>query len=479
MQVQSALYNGHEIVKTNHAPAVVHDSEDTIKLAEITRKRMLEKTPEQIFWSSEMLTPKPISAMTVYLPNTPARLVPRVLPIKSQVKINIYTLTQLFSEFDKTCKRRVTPCGLTKGERGFEQIKKCYITKVIPFFKTLKEHFEGIQTALVKEVKEMKEICEQMETKVEQNVVDKKSVEIKMKTLLIENKNLTADCLSNEFLYSVMNAVNIVSRFSEMHDAYTVEQARCLELEAEISKLKHKIQKDDHNEMIKHFSKLEVDHLNLQLKYQNLKEHLGKNKSQTSQGAPEFDLFFVINQLKEQLQGKDNSIRKLKEKISHMNERHSEADRTLDFKALDSQNIELRENATGLQEQNERFRAENEKVKQHYKELYDSIKIMRAKTIEKTSSLLTESEKLKAQLKGKIKCITMDTVKPKVLALGMYAIDVEPIPPHNRNNREVHLDYLKHLKESVEILREIVEEARIKQPLDNVLEYACLYTKRS
>ncbi|GJW70643.1 hypothetical protein Tco_0127560 [Tanacetum coccineum] len=38
MQVQSALYNGHEIVKTNHAPAVVHDSEDTLELAEITRK---------------------------------------------------------------------------------------------------------------------------------------------------------------------------------------------------------------------------------------------------------------------------------------------------------------------------------------------------------------------------------------------------------------------------------------------------------
>ncbi|GJU20070.1 retrovirus-related pol polyprotein from transposon TNT 1-94 [Tanacetum coccineum] len=28
-QVQSALYNGHEIVKTNHAPPVVHDSKDT------------------------------------------------------------------------------------------------------------------------------------------------------------------------------------------------------------------------------------------------------------------------------------------------------------------------------------------------------------------------------------------------------------------------------------------------------------------
>ncbi|GJZ38519.1 reverse transcriptase domain-containing protein [Tanacetum coccineum] len=43
MQVQSALYNNHEIVKTNHAPAVVHDSEDTLEIAEKTRKKMLEK----------------------------------------------------------------------------------------------------------------------------------------------------------------------------------------------------------------------------------------------------------------------------------------------------------------------------------------------------------------------------------------------------------------------------------------------------
>ncbi|GKC83727.1 hypothetical protein Tco_1139444, partial [Tanacetum coccineum] len=71
-----------------------------------------------------------------------------------------------------------------------------------------------------------------------------------------------------------------------------------------------------------------------------------------------------------------------------------------------------------------------------------------------------------------MKCVTMDTVKPKVLAPGMYAIDVELIPPHNKNNMEVHLDYLKHLKKSVEILRKIVEEARIETPLDNVLANA-------
>ncbi|GJY86927.1 retrovirus-related pol polyprotein from transposon TNT 1-94 [Tanacetum coccineum] len=207
----------------------------------------------------------------------------------------------------------------------------------------------------------MKEIFEQMEAEVEQNAVDKQCANIERKNLLIENENLIADCLSNELLYSVMNAVNIVSRFSEMHDAYTVEQACCLELEAKISKLKHKIPKDDHSEMIKRFSNLE--------------------------------------------------------------------------------NTKLTEKVTALQEQNKRFRAENEKVKQHYKELYDSIKITHAKTIEKTSSLLIENEKLKARLKGKMECVTMNTMKPKVLAL--------------------------------------VEEARIEKPLDNALENACFYTKRS
>ncbi|GKE19206.1 hypothetical protein Tco_1426783, partial [Tanacetum coccineum] len=159
--------------------------------------------------------------------------------------------------------------------------------------------------------------------------------------ILIENENLLVDCLLNELLYSVMNAVNTVSRFSEMHDDYTVEQACNVELKADISRLKHKIQKDDHSEMIKRFSNLEVNHLNLQLKYQHLKERSGNNKSQTSQDAPEFDSFFEINKMKEQLQGNNNTIRQLRVKISHMNERRSEADCILDFKALDSQNIEL------------------------------------------------------------------------------------------------------------------------------------------
>ncbi|GKE76230.1 hypothetical protein Tco_1542350, partial [Tanacetum coccineum] len=87
-QVQPASYNGHEIIKTNHVSAIVHNSEDTLEIAKITRKKMNDKmkylecvqkkvkitppdnskenylatftpqkqlTPEQIFWSQDLI----------------------------------------------------------------------------------------------------------------------------------------------------------------------------------------------------------------------------------------------------------------------------------------------------------------------------------------------------------------------------------------------------------------------------------------
>ncbi|GJV41442.1 hypothetical protein Tco_1419882 [Tanacetum coccineum] len=77
-------------------------------------------------------------------------------------------------------------------------------------------------------------------------------------------------------------------------------------------------------------------------------------------------------------------------------------------------------------------------AKQQYKELYNSLKYTRAHTREKTSTMLNEIESLKAQLKSKVSCVTSDSVKPKVLAPGMYAIDVKPIPHPLKNNRRVN-----------------------------------------
>nr|GEU76561.1 retrovirus-related Pol polyprotein from transposon TNT 1-94 [Tanacetum cinerariifolium] len=163
----------------------------------------------------------------------------------------------IHKEFEKTCKTRITPTGLTEGERGFEQTKECYLTEVILFFKTLKEHFEGIQKALTKEIKEMKAIFNDFKVEVDQNALNRKCDEIEQKNLLITNKTLIANFLSKEVFYIATSSELNVSRFSKMDDAHTIVQARCLGLETELSKLKDKIQKDDHDVIVKCFFNLE------------------------------------------------------------------------------------------------------------------------------------------------------------------------------------------------------------------------------
>nr|GEU79333.1 retrovirus-related Pol polyprotein from transposon TNT 1-94 [Tanacetum cinerariifolium] len=237
--------------------------------------------------------------------------------------------------------------------------------------RTLKEHFEGIQKALTKE---MKDVFKELEAEVAQNSVDRKHDEIKRKNLLVVNDNLIAECLSKEVFYVATNSELNVSRFTKMHVANTTVEAYCLELEAELSNLRDKSHDDNHDELLNCFSNLEVHYLNLQLKYQNLKESFRNNPPTPDKDTLDFDLVFVIGKMQAFLQGKEDIIKKLQKQISHLQETRSKADRK-------------------------------------------------------------------------------------------YAIDVEPIPFRRRNNREAHLDYLKHLKESVETIRDIVEEAKVNMRL--------------
>ncbi|GJU98489.1 hypothetical protein Tco_1327760 [Tanacetum coccineum] len=183
----------------------------------------------------------------------------------------------------------------------------------------------------------MKAVFENLEAEVDQNEIDLLSGEIERKNLLIINENLIAECLSKDVFYTATDSILNVSRFSDMHDAFTIAQKRIADLESENFNLRNKIHNDDHDLMIKHFSKLEVEHFNLQLKYQNLKERFGNKKPVTSSDAPLFDSL--------------------------------DADLTLDLKALVSQNKYLTAKLNALHDLNECFRAENAKVKQHYTEL--------------------------------------------------------------------------------------------------------------
>ena len=75
----------------------------------------------------------------------------------------MYVLYQMFTDFEKTCKKRITPTGITEGERGFEQTKVCYLTEVIPFFKLVKEQFENMHKSLDSEVDEVKQVFKNVE----------------------------------------------------------------------------------------------------------------------------------------------------------------------------------------------------------------------------------------------------------------------------------------------------------------------------
>nr|GFC05015.1 hypothetical protein [Tanacetum cinerariifolium] len=255
-----------------------HDYSKENFLAIFTPQKQL--TPEQIFWSNDLM------------------------------KLKFKAL--------KERTKRITPTGLTEGERGFEQTKECYLKEVIPFFETLKDNFEGIQKALTKEIKEMKDIFEELEAKVAQYVVDRKHDAIERKNLLIANDNLIAECLFQEVFSVATNSELNVAQFTEMHVANTTVEARCLALEAELANLRDKNNHDNQKELINHFSKLEVNHLNLQLKYQNLKDSIGNNPPTPDKDTHDFDSVFLIGKMQASLQGKDNVIRQLKKQLSQL-----------------------------------------------------------------------------------------------------------------------------------------------------------------
>nr|GEZ68086.1 hypothetical protein [Tanacetum cinerariifolium] len=150
-QVQPALYNCHEIIKTDHVSAIVHNSEDTLEIAEIPRKKMNEKIRT---------------------------------PLWTHHKINIRPLDYSKENFLTT----FTP----QTQLTLEQI---FWSKDVLKMKTeaLKE-----QAKAAKPIKALTVKCD----------------EIERKNLLIANDTLIANCLSKEVFYIATNSELNVSRFS-------------------------------------------------------------------------------------------------------------------------------------------------------------------------------------------------------------------------------------------------------------------------
>ncbi|GKB25444.1 hypothetical protein Tco_0864845, partial [Tanacetum coccineum] len=143
--------------------------------------------------------------------------------------------------------------------------------------------------------------------------------------------------------------------------------------------------------------------------------------------------------------------------------------------------------------------AENEHLKQTYKQLYDSIKPARIRSKEQCDDLINQVNlksvkisDLNASLQEKVLEITalkddLRKLKEKALVNNdvtkhtidpeMLKIDVEPITPKLLNKKTAHSAYIKHTQEEATVLRDLVKHVKSKYPLDHSLEFACRYAK--
>ncbi|GKE66767.1 hypothetical protein Tco_1520928 [Tanacetum coccineum] len=231
---------------------------------------------------------------------------------------------------------------------------------------------------------------------------------------MIENDRLLDQIISQDIVNIVVNSsldintsVNVNSSAAMNDSVNYVEMCnKCLELEAELIKQHNMVEKDEYNRLSKSFSKLEQHCISLELAMQLNKEIFQKNNTSVNQTEPTFDQLFELNNLKAKLQAKDTTIEKLKENIKRLNKTSTTNSVKKDIDEIETINIELEHRVAKLI-------AENEHLKQTYKQLYDSIKPSRVRAKEHTESLVNQLNQksveitdLNAQLQEKVFVIT-------------------------------------------------------------------------
>ncbi|GJS49532.1 hypothetical protein Tco_0599653 [Tanacetum coccineum] len=150
----------------------------------------------------------------------------------------------------------------------------------------------------------------------------------------------------------------------------------------------------------------------------------------------------------------ENNVLKSGQQSQFLKEKSNEAKVKHDIDVIETINIELEHKMAKLLK-------ENETLKKHYKELFYSIKIIRAKTIEHTTSLITKNDEFKAQLqekgfaiatlKNELRKLTRNITthylpKEREPATAKSHHMIAPSSSRYSSNDIVHNDYLEEAK---------------------------------
>ncbi|GKA50493.1 hypothetical protein Tco_0743566 [Tanacetum coccineum] len=296
-------------------------------------------------------------------------------------------------------------------------------THVNTSLKKLKHHLAGFDmvvkertTAIAESLRArgVQNVFHQMEQVVEQHRLESKTFEVKMNQVLNENERLLEQVINKDIINIIVNSF-VDNAYANVHEC-----EKCLKLETELLNKKDFIKKETYNKLFRSYTTLEKHCISLEVDTQLNQEIFQRDNYVSNQSAPNFNQYFELNELKAHSQEKDTVIKKLKEIIKSLSGNMNE-DKEKDL-VITALKDELR------------------------------------------------------KLKGKD--LANNVVTKHTIASEMLKINVEPIDPKLLNNRTAHSDYLRHTQEQAVILREIVEQEKLQNPLNNSLDSACKYTKR-
>ncbi|GJY01046.1 retrovirus-related pol polyprotein from transposon TNT 1-94 [Tanacetum coccineum] len=264
--------------------------------------------------------------------------------------------------------------------------------------------------------------------------------------------------MSQDVLLTVINSMSWNNDSVNMEMQTCDSYEKCLNLDAELSK-----SKQAYNDLLKNYSQLEKHCISLEVSMQLKQEVFQNNETCVNHNGVEIQEYFKINDLKAWLQDKGKTICKLKNTIKSLRENTKEENVNPDKYDLEPINKELENSVAKLLSEIERLCNEINHVKQVFKDQFDSIK----------KTCVCHKEQWKEIVEN-----VVHTPSATTIALGMFKLDLEPLPPRLLQNKEVHITYLRNTQEQANILREIVEQAKAKQPLDSELDLACKYATR-
>ncbi|GJR48160.1 retrovirus-related pol polyprotein from transposon TNT 1-94 [Tanacetum coccineum] len=222
----------------------------------------------------------------------------------------------------------------------------------------------------------------------------------RLNQVLNENERLLEQVINKDIVNIIMNST-LDNAFVNVHEC-----EKCLKLETELLNKKDFIEKETYDKL-----------------------------------ALNFDQYFELNELKALSQEKETVKKKLEERIKSLIGNLNEDKVKKDIEEIETINIELDQKVSKLI-------AENEHLKQTYKQLYDSIKPTRIRSKEQCDALVSQVNQKSVEIFDLNLTLTTLGVKPSTSASGSsFKINTKKVK--SQGETKLVLRRIKHFKLNV------------------------------